>query len=565
MENSTRPNETAIPMKTNFTFNEDHIFSVDVSHDELGQIGSASLTFGPKRPISLRFGNGAFGKLEEGKKYDRLIASAQDGQVFTLFNCELHLIAVYADYIVAGDTADAFDLVEIEMTEITSWFFQFQRIAGELGASVEWKNRPCRVSADITSPFGDFSLAIEPYTELIKIDGGSEIRDSAILSIERGKCDLSLCNIHSIITSLCALFSILLAQPVSVISVRARSKNGRGLSVYFPHYERIDGVGDPLDDRMRFFLKRHLFDGNWQTIAQSFFNSQLRDPSWIRLSSMKRYQDFWEYKVAAYVFILDSYVDFKTKALPKKAVKSATFKIENFTARLQKLRSALIPEQSAEILAVATDIFGTRKYDFREKYEYVVSQADADAIKVINMTSDNFADLKQFRDDVAHGKPLNVDDAVSSRMPQLTDKLSLLLTYFAFLDFGLTSRDFVACLSQTWSRIVLNSEINRMHLDRVNESAEFITVSAATLELFKRQTKMKAFCCFDMTSGSEPAFSEYHTDLYYKQLFAKKPAGASQDPNDFFRLTDKKVRTVGKLYFEHGDDYLQLDHVFLFE
>lgn len=485
--------------------------------------------------------------------------------MFTLFSCELHVIAVYADYIVAGDTLDAFDLVEIEMTEVSSWFFQFQRIDGELGSSVEWKNRPCRVSADITSPLGDFALAIEPCTQLIKVGGGGEIRDSAILSLESGKFDLSLSNIHSIITGLCALFSILLAQPVSVIRVRARGESGGGLSVYFPHYETIDGIGDPLDDRMRFFFKRHLFDENWQTIAQSFFNSQLRDPSWIRLSSMKRYQDFWEYKVAAYVFILDSYVDFKSKALPKKSVKSATLKIDTFNSHLQKLQSPLSREQSIEIMGFVTDIFGTKRHDFREKYEYVVSQVDVDAIKVINMTHENFADLKQFRDDVAHGKPLNVDHAVFAHMPQLTEKLSLLLTYFAFLDFGLTSQHFIACLSQTWSRIVLNSVINRAHLDRVNGSAEFITVSAATLELFGQQTKMRAFCCFDMVRGSEPVFSEYHTELYYKQLFAKKPAGASQDPNDVFQLTDKKVRVVGKVYFEYGCDFLQLDNVFLFE
>lgn len=552
-------------MKNNFTFSDDHIFSVDVSHNELGKIGPASLTFGPKQAILLKFKHGAFGKLEAGKKYDRLSATVQDGQVFTLFNCELHFIAVYADYIVAGDTADAFDLAEIEMTHVTNWFFQFQRIAGEVGSSVEWKNRPSNVSADVTSPLGDFSLAITPYTELIAVNDGNEIRDAAVLSIENSQCDFTLCNFRSIITSLCTLFSILLAQPVSVISVRVRSKSGQGLPVYFPHYEKIEDTDNRLDGRMRFLLKRHLFDENWQTIAQSFFNSNLRDPSWLRLSSMKRYRDFWEYKVAAYVFILDSYVDFKTKVLPKKANNSATYKIDTLKARLQAMHSTLTQQLNDEIVAIATEIFGTKDHTFREKYQHVVSQVDANVIKIVNLTDDNFTDLKRFRDDVAHGNPLNVEGALSSHIPQLTEKLSLLLTYFAFLDFGLTSQNFIACLSQTWNRIVLNSEINQVHLDRVNESAEFITVSAETLELFKQKTKMKAFCCFDITPGAEPTFSEHYTDFYYKQLFVKKPEDASQDPNDFFQLADKKVRMVGKLYFEHGDDKLQLNHVFLFE
>ncbi|MBL3963094.1 hypothetical protein H3O04_11345 [Burkholderia sp. KCJ3K979] len=552
-------------MKSNFTFSDSHIFSVDVSHEELGAIGPASLTFGPKQSILLDFKLGEIGKLEAGKKYDRLTATVQDGQVFTLFGCELHFIAVYADYIVAGDTVDAFDLAEFEMTEVADWFFQFQRIAGEVGTSVEWKNRPSNVSADVTSPLGSFSLAIAPYTELVAIDGGREIRDYAVFSIENSKDALTLSKLRSIITGLCTLFSILLARPVSIISIRVRGKGGKGFSVYFPYYEKTPDSDGHEDSGMRFLLKRNLFDQNWQTIAQSFFNSDLLDPSWLRLSSMKRYRDFWEYKVAAYVFILDSYVDFKTKLLPKKTNKSATYKIEALKGRLLTLQSTPTEQQCNEFVALATEIFGAKDYTFREKYQHVVSQVDDDVIKIVNLTDNNFSDLKRFRDDVAHGNPINVDGAILSKIPQLTDKLSLLLTYFAFLDFGLTSRDFIDCLSRTWNRIVLNSEINQLHLDRVNESAEFIAVSAETLELFKQKTKTKTCCCFDIVPGAEPIFLEHQTELFCQQLFVKRPTGASQDPNDFFRPVDKKVRTVGKLYFEHGDDHLQLNHVFLFE
>jgi hypothetical protein len=552
-------------MNNNFDFNSAHSLSVDVAHDELGQVGSASLKVGPKLPISLNFKTGGFRKLEAGKKYERLTATAEDGQVFTLFNCEPYFDSVYADYIVVGDATDGLNRAEIELTHVTNWFFQFQRIIGHVGTAVEWKSRPSNVSANVTSALGDFTLAITPYTQLNAIEDGTEIRDSALVSVENSQCDFTLERFQEIINNLCTLFSILLAQPVSVISVRVRDKSGQGLALYFPHYEKIEDTDKRLDGRMRFLLKRHLFDENWQTIAQRFFNSDLRNPSWLHLSSMKRYNDFWEYKVAAYVFILDAYVDVKTKSLPKKVNKSATHKIDTLKARLQKLQVPLTQQQSDELVALATDVFGTKDHTFREKYQHVVSTVDKNVVKIINLTDANFIDLKGFRDDVAHGNPLNVDRIRSLRMPQLTDKLSLLLTYFAFLDFGLTSQDFIACLSQTWNRIVLNSEISRAHLDRVNKTGEFITVSAEALELFKRKTKGKAFCCFDITPGAEPTFSEHHTDLYYKQLFVKKPAGASQDPNDFFQISDKKVRTVGNLYFEHGDDHLQLSHVFLFE
>ncbi|MNR84304.1 hypothetical protein D3C72_151020 [compost metagenome] len=552
-------------MNNDFTFNDNHVFSVDVSHDKLGKIGQASLTFGPKQAISLNFNLGGFEKIEEGKEYDRLTATVQNGQIFTLFNCKLHFDTVYANFVVAGDTIDAFDLVEIELTHVSNWFFQYQHITGDVGTSVEWINRPNTTSADVMSPLGDFSLAITPYTNLIKTKNGNEIRNSAILSIENTHFNLTLCKLRSIINSLCTLFSILLAQPVSIIFARVRGKSGRGLSLYFTHFEKIENTDSLLDGRMEYLLKRDLFDENWKTIAQSFFNSELRDPSWLRLSSMKRYQDFWEYEVAAYVFILNSYVDFKTKTLPKKLSNSANEKIDTFKTRLKASSLTLTQQQDDELIAIATEIFGTKNYTFREMYKFVESQVDENVIKIVNLTEKDFTDLKRFRDDVAHGNPLIINGELSSRIHRLTDKLALLLTYFAFLDFGLTSQDFIACLSNTWNRIVRNSEINQLHLDRVNKSAEFITVSVETLELFKQKIRRKIFSCFDITPGTEPIFSEHHTDLYYKQLFTKKPVGASQDPNDFFKRSDKKVRTVGKLYFENGDDHLQLDHVFLFE
>ena len=355
-------------MINNFAFNDDHIFSVNVSHDTLGEIGLGSLTFGPKQAISLKFGHGVFEKLEQGKKYDRLIATVQKGREFTLFNCELHFNVVYADFIVAGNSTDTFDLAEIELTHVTNWFFQFQRISGDVGTSIEWIDRPSNVTAEVKSLLGDYSLAITPYTDLIATDDGNQIRNTAVISIENTQFNLTVRNLRSNINDLCTLFSILLAQPVSIISVRVRNKIGRSFALYFTHYEKIEDNDNRLDSRMRYLFQRDLLEANWQTIAQSFFNSDLRDPSWLRLSSMKRYQDFWEYEVAAYVFILDSYVDAKTKSLPKKTKNSSTNKIEKLKARLQTSSSTFTQQQKDELIALTTEIFGSKEHSFLDKY-----------------------------------------------------------------------------------------------------------------------------------------------------------------------------------------------------
>ena len=212
------------------------------------------------------------------------------------------------------------------------------------------------------SLLGDYSLAITPYTDLIATDDGNQIRNTAVISIENTQFNLTVRNLRSNINDLCTLFSILLAQPVSIISVRVRNKIGRSFALYFTHYEKIEDNDNRLDSRMRYLFQRDLLEANWQTIAQSFFNSDLRDPSWLRLSSMKRYQDFWEYEVAAYVFILDSYVDAKTKSLPKKTKNSSTNKIEKLKARLQTSSSTFTQQQKDELIALTTEIFGSKEH-----------------------------------------------------------------------------------------------------------------------------------------------------------------------------------------------------------
>ncbi|WP_151201320.1 hypothetical protein [Herbaspirillum sp. B39] len=553
-------------MTTKLSFTEDHSFPVDVFHDELGKIGNATLAFGPGKAISLTFQGRTTAKLDTSKPYHRLVATTPEGRSYTLINCELNFGYIYADYILEGEAFNAFDFIEIEMTHITAWFFQWERIIGDVGQSIEWKYRPSKISANVTSPLGNFSLAISPYTDFTAGAERSEILNTALVSIEDSQSDLGVTDIRSIATSLCTLFSILLALPVSVLKIRVRGKNGKWHSIYFPHYEKVEDDERDRNDGMRYLLKLKILDdkSKWQIIAQSFFNSGLRDPNWIRLSSMKRYQDFWEYKVAAYVFILDSYVDFKTKSLQKKRSKSATNRVDEFNKQLLTV-SNLNVRQRSSIAELATKIFGSTDHSFAERYQHVVSNVDQDVLKIINLANSDFAILKKFRDDLAHGKSISFGGASASIIPRLTEKLSLLLTYFAFLDFGLTSADFIECISHTWNRMVLNSDINHMHLSRMDKSAEFIPVSKSALDQIKQQTKNRIFCCFYLNPDADPTFSEYHTDLFNKQLNTQKPSGSSQDPNSIFQLKDRKVRTIGTLYFESGEDHLEFHHVFLFE
>jgi hypothetical protein len=65
-----------------------------------------------------------------------------------------------------------------------------------------------------------------------------------------------------------------------------------------------------------------------------------------------------------------------------------------------------------------------------------------------------------------------------------------------------------------------------------------------------------------LSNGNEVEFSEEHTKQYYDELMTPR---VSQDPNSLFKIPGKSVRVAPTVYFESGEDRLQLNHVFLFE
>jgi len=549
-------------MNSEIIFTQDYSYSVTATHATLGQLGDGKLTFGPGKGTTLQFRLSTI-KLTERQTLDEVHAVTEAGQHFTLFDCQFELLYLSCQYIVSMETTDAFVLAEVEVLNIAPWFFEYQRIEGKPGEKLEWVNTPREISAGLTLDDKNLTFKAYPHTTIDQTNDGHLIKDSVLFSIESTDT-LSISKVRRYTTDLLALLSILLGVPASISSVSIKSENGNSSYAFFPYYELESDTGTRKKGSQDYFLKKQIFEATWQTIVQNFLPSELRDPLWLRLSGMKRYKDFWEYKVLGYVTLWEAYVSSQTQSLGKKTIAIPTKAVKRFHEKLAKSELTLTNEQVQGVKDLADSVFKTREYTLQEKTEIVISQADPDIVKIINLSSDAFVRLRKIRDEIAHGDIITIPPDEHPLLSTRIEKLTLLLTYFAFVEFGLKKDDFLACLRSTWNRMVRGANLNEAHLDKVVGNAEFITLTSENLLALKPVATGQAFCCFYRNDHGEVSYSLDDTKTYFAKL-QSNTLGNNPDYNEVFNNHEKKIRYVPNLYFEDGQHNLHFTAVILFE
>ena len=270
-------------MNSEIIFTQDYSYSVMANHDKLGKLGDGKLSFGPGKSTILQFRLSTL-KLTEHQTFDEVHAVTEDGQHFTLFDCQFEQRFLSCQYIVSAETTDAFVLAEVEVPDISPWFFEGQHMQNEPGAKIEWINTPRQISASLTL---DENLIVKAYpsTSIDESDDGLLIKHSVLFSIESTTA-VNISKVRRYTTDLLALLSILLGTPASISSVRIKSDNGTSGDVFFPYYKREVDTGTRKKTSHDYFLQKSIFEATWQTVVQNFFQSELRDPLWLRLSGM---------------------------------------------------------------------------------------------------------------------------------------------------------------------------------------------------------------------------------------------------------------------------------------
>lgn len=542
-------------------------FDVELHNDEFGRLGSGVLHFGGNQwaCVSLSISNNA-PQLHAGEaKFDLIKAITSEGATFCLCNCQANGIALFADYVVEGDLSETeFDLISVRYSDISEWFLRWRKVDGTVGESLTWERIPKDIDVTVRTDEEHFGLRSEYYASRSQRGEDLVLHEHVEFVFSAKTSQFSLSDVKAKTHELSCLLSILLAYPATIVSVMVSQGADCFRRVHFPTFDRPERDEEDRSFWVKWFIQQTALDGRWQLLFDHYYRSKYRKICWVRLAGMQRYNGFWEYKALGYVSLLDSYlaIRFDGERSPASQPPSAK-KIDKFSQRLTNELPAMPAEQREKIVEIASEEFASDNLNLEGKYRLAIAAMDADIRKIINLSDAEFSLIKKIRNRVAHGDDHGLEQEQFPIVIRAESKIALLLTYWAFLDFGLTTQDFIACLADTHSELKLAAMIDRVHLDRVTGTAEFFPVTKEKLQMLRGTKQLRTHgCCVEDHNG-DITFSEQFTQMYSDWLHDRTKTSGIQDPTQIFGVGKEQARFVGQGYFECGDERLAVHHIWV--
>jgi hypothetical protein len=555
-------------MYKSFELSESQTYDVDLFHRELGPLGRGRLSFGAEKmpQVTFRMTSPA-NSLSENQKLELVQAKTENGRCFSLFECEYLSHTLLSSYLIDGDVPTSeFRHIHARYDEISAWFFQWQRIDGKVGEKLEWSEELVPLVACIQEGREQFSVKSEYYGTLSGSGEDRTLHQHIQFAFERTNGLFKLRDLKSKTLLLSSLLSILIGHPVSLVSLDIGTPQGRRHAAYFPTAKRAEADMQQASV-LRYLLAKNNIEERWQTIFERYYRSSFRKLSWMRLAGMKRFSGFWEHKALAYVSLLDRYVTQLAESVNGSLrIEAYTAKLIKFNEKIRELSSPLTAAQIDEVSAIAETIFEQeRGLTFVEKYEIALKHTDSDISKIINLSDEDFRLVKRMRDKIAHGDDVEIQQNDFQKVNTIVARLALLLTYWAFLDIGLTNDDFTMCLRRTHHRLRFDAELDQVHLARVTQTAAFFAVSEAKLQSLIAKPVPKVSACFVQGENGELEFSEKYTNAYrdWQADRTREPGVFSH--SSIFGVPEGVVRTISEAYIEATNDRLALLQVFVFD
>lgn len=543
-------------MKQDIDFSNEFEYRVEVYHDDHGVLGEGRLTFGSGSLIRIQFDLNLPYKAPQ-RDLPILKARAKEGHHFTLLNCVIETYSLYADFVVSGDIEPEISYFHIKYVDVSDWFLRGQYITGEIGENISWKNPAPQLSISIKTTNEIFSLKTETFGSLTRCGEDHVIHEHTRFIFERADGKFSVDEIKEKSFELSTLLSLLTATPVSIANAWCGFDSSYPMPIYFPAFKKVDRGSSSGEFWLSCLAQRNSLDEKWQSVFERYYASQYRKTSWVRLAGMQRYEGFWEFKILGYVSLLDEYVTTYAAIANRKATKAESKRVTKFIEQVKLLKHPLDKDQIKDVESLVESLFlVSRELTFREKYEYATSLTDENILKVINLTSEDFSLIKRIRDKVAHGDAPDLADTSYQEIHLIVEKIALLMTYWAHIDLGFSPSDFATALKCTHNHLHFNPKLDRIHLDRITNSAEFFPVSE---ELFERFTSGGApiiNACFTQDSKGELTYSEK-----YKAMLDAWFNDRSRTTNqiiDAFGVERERCSAVGSLYLECGEKIKEL-------
>ncbi len=557
-------------------FSKQYEYEVNLNHEKYGVFGKGILSFGAGQQACLKLSSLA--NLDGQKKFQTITAITAitiNGDYFTLFDCTYADFGFYGGfyvgYVITGDinTNNKLDRIGIQFNDVSEWFLRFQKndrvnhIKVNLNVNVKSKqlnekNEQFSVESEFIPSSTENCEEHLPHCDIL-------------FNFKKTSTPFALGDIKTKALELSVLLSLLIVYPISIASVQVTS-NSKNHFVYFPAPTK-NISSNPFCITKCFSLKTKI-ENRWQTIFEKYYSSSFRKDFWARFVGMMRYEGFLEYKILGYVSFLDQYVNQcskKTTALVKQVDVSLNPK---FKKRLRNASLSLNEYQQTELMGIVDEVFG--RTTFQQKYHYAVDQIENDIRKIINISEKNFKEIKKVRDAIAHGDDPKLSDDKVSQNHKISNKIALLLTFWAFKDLGLTDGDFKDCLSDNHNRILLRADINQMYLDRIKGQVKFFDVSKEQWENIRKQLEtirkkraeaiskgepvqnrdIRLFACF-IQHGNCIEYSEQYSDAFYSWRMSPNSIQNNLPDADFFGIKKGQIEAFSHAYLVCEENSLE--------
>jgi hypothetical protein len=297
-------------------FSEEQNHKVQLHHRDLGDLGEAQLRFGGDWGVVATVGLLApLPRLDPNRALDFVSATTEDGNAFTLCECRIHGFSLIATFLVFGSiTENRFLQIDVRYSDISEWFLRPERVEGTVGEQLTWTRRSEHFSAEVAEGVRRFTLSSKCVGSRERVGEDLILHEHVEFSFESSN-GFSLKEVRDKATGLCALLSLLIAYPISVVSIEIYPKASHAHALYFGTFKQLQRE-NTREFSIQCLLQKWRLDGQWPLILNNYYQDRERRDLWVRLAGMQRYEGFWDFRLLGYVGLLDRCVAQRTKTHP---------------------------------------------------------------------------------------------------------------------------------------------------------------------------------------------------------------------------------------------------------
>ncbi|ELZ0585419.1 TPA: hypothetical protein PXP68_001963 [Yersinia enterocolitica] len=476
-------------------------------------------------------------------------------------------------YIVQIDRDTVFSGVEVALTGVSAWLDEGLGCTC-LENEVSKKFPTKKIHEEVTINGQIFTISSEHYYSVKTEVTITKIKEYQTIKIFKKNGSLTLKELDDLACDIKIIFSLLLVGELSFNSIQLIEA---GTLKAFPFYflDLSSKKESFSSSRYCFTSANQLFaNKSWKGIFDGYFskkNKYDRDNIWPRVVNMFSYDGFWEYDILGVVSILDAY---SQKLYGKKEhvyfpeCPEIKDKLEPI---LEKLKNDSNHDKAAlELIErISTTIKETkRNVTLSDRVQNYLNTLDESIITILNFTNDEFNLIKKVRNCAAHGSAINEKIKGNIQVVFSTrDKILILLIYSAYMKLGFKPLDFYHFLKITMSKLKNNFDINSYELDKVTNSAKFISLDEEEFEKFKNETTKKItnmnMACEYLKDTRTYVYSNYLNDILLpkrllnhnnrKFLTIESYLSNTMDSFDKYEL-----EVIRKAYLEYGNEHIEI-------